>query len=241
VGDAPTEALVRGAAAGLMAGRPDGPRVRALPGPWAASVVRCLGAPPLWIAGLAGLVHAVAGATASLELDRAAVAAGEFWRVVSGHLTHWTLSQLLWDGVVFAALGWLCWSEDRKLFWRTLVASTLGVSAAVLWLQPEIGTYRGLSGIDAALFAALTTTATRGLWRERRARAALGVALAASSLAAKIAWEIATRTAFFAGDLGEGVVPLPLAHAAGAAAGCAAALLGLGASRTMSVLRVSQS
>jgi rhomboid family GlyGly-CTERM serine protease len=172
----------------------------------------------------------VAGASAGLELDRAAVAAGELWRVMSGHCTHWTLAQLFWDGVVFAALGCLCWSEDRGLFWRTLVASALAVSVAVLWLQPEIGSYRGLSGIDAALFAALTTTATRSLWRRQRFRAALGVGFAAASLAAKIAWEIVTRTAFFAGDLGEGVVPLPLAHAVGAAAGCAAALLGFAAS-----------
>jgi hypothetical protein len=120
----------------------------------------------------------VAGASAGLELDRAAVAAGELWRVMSGHCTHWTLAQLFWDGVVFAALGCLCWSEDRGLFWRTLVASALAVSVAVLWLQPEIGSYRGLSGIDAALFAALTTTATRSLWRRQRFRAALGVGAA---------------------------------------------------------------
>ena len=182
-------------------------------------------APSLWLAIGAALVHAVAGAAAPLELDRTALAAGEWWRLLSGHFVHWTTAQLFWDGVVFAALGGLCWREDPRLFWRTVLGSAAAVSAAVLLLQPEIHHYRGLSGIDAGLFAALGVRSARALWRERRFHALAGLLLAAGSLAAKIAWEATTRTAFFAGDLGPDVIPLPLAHAVGAGVGAVLAAL----------------
>ena len=43
-----------------------------------------------------------------LEFDRIAISQGEWWRVLSGHLTHWNTDHLFWDAIMFAALGIFC-------------------------------------------------------------------------------------------------------------------------------------
>ncbi len=205
--------------AGALPASPSLPRE----GPAPASPTRSALAAPLALTVLALLLHGLPGASEALALDRGAVARGEWWRLVSGHWTHWTASQLLWDGLVFGVFGALCAAEDRVLFVRSVAASVLAVPLAVLWLEPGIGVYRGLSGVDAALCAALATASARSAWRDARLGAALGVLASVAAFAAKLAWEATTRTAFFA-DLGPGVVPVPLAHLVGAAAGTLAAL-----------------
>jgi rhomboid family GlyGly-CTERM serine protease len=170
------------------------------------------------LAGLAGLAYALPGATAWLELDRSGALAGELWRLLSGHFTHWNLAHLAWDGVAFAALGSQCWQASRALFWRCLLGSALAVSVVVLACQPEIHIYRGLSGIDAAFFAALSVDKLRDASRARRRGPLLVVAATGALFAAKLIYEVVTATAFFV-DLGPGVVPLPLAHLVGAAVG----------------------
>jgi hypothetical protein len=66
--------------------------------------------------------------------------------------------------------------------------------------------YRGLSGIDSALFALL-------LWQERRSRLAI---LCAVAFAAKIAFEVFAGATVFVARMGTDVVPVPIAHVAGA-------------------------
>ena len=47
-------------------------------------------------------------ATASLEYDRAATSAGQLWRLVTCHWTHWSTHHLFWSGGAFAALAIAC-------------------------------------------------------------------------------------------------------------------------------------
>src|SRR3990172_6884652 len=81
----------------------DGRAETAGPIPWAS---------PL-LALLAGIVYLVPGLASSLQFDLSAIAAGEGWRIVTGHWTHVSLDHLLWDAAVFAALGFA--SERRSL------------------------------------------------------------------------------------------------------------------------------
>ena len=52
-----------------------------------------------------GAVFLFPAAAASLEFDRDAVAAGQWWRLLTSHLTHWGRQHLMWDLAVFALLG----------------------------------------------------------------------------------------------------------------------------------------
>ena len=132
-----------------------------------------------------------------LELQRG----GEAWRLVTCHFTHFTHEQLAWDALAFLGLGIACERRSRAAFHATLLASAVVIPLAVLAFDPRIGAYRGLSGIDAALFALLVVSSRNWL---------LGAAFAA-----KVAFEMATGGGVFVAD----VMVVPVAHVAGAVVG----------------------
>lgn len=161
----------------------------------------------------------IPGAGEALQFDRAVIAHGQVARLLTGHLTHWTASHLAWDLGAFALLGSLVESRSRSLFTGVSAASALAISVAVYWLQPGFELYRGLSGVDSALFGAAVLT---GLTREiGRPQATSWIAVAAlAAFIVKCALEIFLgRALFVAPD--PAFVPVPLAHAAGAVIGAA--------------------
>lgn len=150
---------------------------------------------------------------AALEL-RPELAVSQPWRLLTCHLAHWSEQHLAWDLLVFLALAPLL--PPRRLL-RLLPAAALLISLGVLLLRPDLAAYRGLSGLDSALFAALALDlARRKPWLDR----ALGF-LALALFAAKIAAEMASGEAIFAAGP---FVPVPLAHVLGLLAALAASL-----------------
>jgi hypothetical protein len=85
-------------------------------------------------------------------------------------------------------------------------------------------TYRGLSGLDSALYVTAAVTLGLRLWRHERRLAAAAALVSVLGLAGKVAYELATGAALFVDAAGLGFVPVPLAHATGALAGLLAAL-----------------
>src|SRR5687767_9327213 len=52
-----------------------------------------------------------------LELDRTAVSyGGQWWRLLTGHLTHWNLDHFTWDCIVFLVLGAYTERTNRTTF-----------------------------------------------------------------------------------------------------------------------------
>jgi rhomboid family GlyGly-CTERM serine protease len=175
---------------------------------------------------LALLLARVPGAEAALVFDRGALAAGEWWRLLTGHLVHWSADHLVWDVGTFVALGAACELRSRRRFAACVLGSALAISFAVWGLLPELAQYGGLSGVDCALFALLGVE----LWREQRradGRIAAGLALAlGGALALKVGFEWVTGGTVFVADLGASIVPVPAAHVAGAAVGLAVPIVG---------------
>jgi membrane associated rhomboid family serine protease len=144
---------------------------------------------------------------------------GPLWQLLTCHFTHWTYEQLAWDAVAFLALGAACARRNRAAFHATLLASAILVPLAVLAFAPEVIAYRGLSGLDSALFVLLVLECGGGShrsWlRQRSWRFAIesgGYAAALLGFIAKIAFEMHTGATVFAGS----VTPVPVAHIAGA-------------------------
>jgi rhomboid family GlyGly-CTERM serine protease len=154
-----------------------------------------------------------------LQYDREAIAQGELWRLVTCHLVHFGLEHLVWDAAVFALLAVLCWRLGRVRCLVSLGAATLAIPAVLFVLQPGLPTYRGLSGLDSALFV----TAALGLGQKLRAdgRSTWGAAAIGSVavLLGKVGYELATGQALFVDAASLGFVPVPLAHAVGGLAG----------------------
>jgi rhomboid family GlyGly-CTERM serine protease len=150
----------------------------------------------------------------ALELRRG----GEAWRILTCHFTHFSYEQLAWNALAFLVLGIACERRSRVAFHATLLASGILVPLAVLAIAPGVTAYRGLSGIDSALFALL-------LIQERRSRLAL---LCGVAFLAKITFELFAGSAVFVSYAGKGLVPVPIAHVAGALAAVVALWMAAG-------------
>ncbi len=80
--------------------------------------------------------------------QRQEILSGEYWRMITGHLTHfatihWLINLFAWILIwlygrsVCSALVWVC----------TLLVCSVGVSSGILIFLPDLQTYTGLSGI----------------------------------------------------------------------------------------------
>ncbi len=179
----------------------------------------------LMLAGLALLVYLIPGLDALLEYQREALAAGQLWRLVSSHWSHFSLGHLSWDLLAFLVLGAACERRHRGRFLITVSGSALVVTLSVWIFLPGMAVYRGLSGIDSALFGLLAVLLIRDALR-RRSLAALGTAVLFLVLfTAKTFYEINQGTSVFVSNYGAAVVPVPLAHLFGAITGVVAGLV----------------
>lgn len=167
----------------------------------------------LLLAGAAVLIYLVAGpAPAGLLFDRAALANGEVWRLLTGHLVHSDPAHLAWNLAALVPLGALLELRAGCRGWRypgLLAIGAFVVDAWLWWLEPDLALYCGLSGLLNSFFAALAIS----LWRETRHPAFL---LALAGGLAKIAVEAANGAALLPTTTWSSV---PGAHVAGMAAG----------------------
>jgi rhomboid family GlyGly-CTERM serine protease len=167
-----------------------------------------------WVTlGIVGLSLAAFAAPGAFELTREGLLRGEYWRLLTGHLAHYSPYHFLVDGATLLVLGWLYEKSLGPGRWALLLLGAAGaVSAAFLSMEPHLSAYRGLSGVDCAAFAAAILAEGR---RRPWLAAGLGVAFAA-----KIAYEqVSGGFIFPSAGLGDMGVPVLSAHTAGAAAG----------------------
>ena len=148
---------------------PSSPRVW---GPPAALSVLCL-------------LLTVAGPQLSqfLRYDRAAVAAGEWWRLFSGNLVHLGYWHLLLNVLSLVLLVLLCPERLSPAEWlRRLLLIGTGMSLCLYFFAPAVRTYVGLSGLVYGLFAL-------GLGRQALRRDEIAIACLVF-LAARVSWEL---------------------------------------------------
>jgi rhomboid family GlyGly-CTERM serine protease len=185
------------------------------------NTLRLLRAPLLLTLASAIIALPIAGGWLQqvLQFDRNAIRNGEHWRLVTGHFTHWTFDQFFWDTVTFAFLASMCVFRSQKRFLAAVGISTLLISATVWICHPEILFYRGLSGIDSALFVLLAVSILKESLAERDwLYLALGCGLTAAFIG-KTAFELVTGSTIFVDS--EAVNTLCLAHVVGAIVGVA--------------------
>ncbi len=166
----------------------------------------------------------IPGAADLLQYDREAIAAGQVWRVVTGHLTHWDQNQLLWDLTMFVALGAIVEPRSRKRFTLLCLVSAISISGGLWWRHPELATYRGLSGLDTALFVYMATELLLSAWRDRRLTPGLVSAALLIGFLAKLGYEIFTGQTLFVDSAASGFAVVTLAHSVGALVGGGLAL-----------------
>jgi rhomboid family GlyGly-CTERM serine protease len=180
---------------------------------------------PLLLAAAAAAVHLWPAAGLNLEYDREAIAAGQLWRLATGHWCHWSADHLLLDALVLVLVAAVYRARGGRLLGTAIAASTVAISAGLWLLLPEISRYRGLSGIDAGLTVLLAATMLREAIDGGDLKQALSALAAVAALAAKVVFELSIGHAAFVDSLAAGFVPVPLAHLVGAAAGAVVAFI----------------
>lgn len=89
------------------------------------------------------------------------IVSGQWWRLFTGHLTHLNVNHLLLNlaGVLILALLFPRFLPAGRLLWTTLLMAA-AISLGLLFLRPDLSSYRGFSGCIHGLAAIL---AVRGL------------------------------------------------------------------------------
>jgi rhomboid family GlyGly-CTERM serine protease len=160
-----------------------------------------------------------------LTFDRQAIVERQWWRFVTGHLVHWNFRHYFFDVLMFAVLGAICERRSRATFVGCLAASALTISTAIWWTAPEMRYYRGLSGIDSALFTLAAAGLLQAAWQRGDRQMVSLIACSAVGFIAKLGYEIVSRETFFVDSVAADFTPLPVTHAVGAVVGVAAFML----------------
>lgn len=172
----------------------------------------------------AWLVALLPGADAALEFQSGS-ALRQPWRLLTGHLTHFGFEHLAFDSAALVLLGFLARILPARRVAGALLGAGVAIPLAMQLFAPDFHSYRGLSGLDAALFALVLVRRLQSAHAHGELRRLIllgGVALAG---VAKIGFELSTQQAVFVDAAGAGFVPAPLAHAVGAVIGLLAATL----------------
>jgi rhomboid family GlyGly-CTERM serine protease len=133
---------------------------------------------------LAAVAIALAGDAGReyLRYDRAAIAAGELWRLLTGHFVHLGVSHLLLNLAGLLLVWFLVCQYLTHAQWAlALGISIVGIDAGFWWLEPQLSWYVGLSG---ALHGMLAAGVVMGM-PEGRAE----TKILAAAVVAKLAYE----------------------------------------------------
>lgn len=172
--------------------------------------------PAVWIS-LAGIPTTISAALApGWTYERTLVAHGQWWRLFSGYLTHWSPSHFFLNILTLILLAALAGERQPRAHWVLFGACTCSL---VLWYgMPSVVQYRGSSPLVAMFLPA----ALLALWQRSRS-AQVAALLLAGAFAAKIAIDAAGLDAL--SSLPLGVRSTWELHLAGFASGVASLAL----------------
>jgi rhomboid family GlyGly-CTERM serine protease len=135
---------------------------------------------------------------------------GAFWRLFTGHLVHFGGGHLAWNlAVVLVAGVWLERSHPVSTRWFMLTSPVV-LGLALLWLEPRLEFYGGLSGIATGLITLLGLHGLRGTSRDRWCGVALLV-----FVGLKTAGEWTDRVPTLVRFSQDDIIAVPLVHLTG--------------------------
>src|SRR5258708_18034033 len=101
-----------------------------------------------------------------LIYDRHAVMSGELWRMWTGHLVHFGWPHLVADAGLLVILGWPLGQKHRQFSWLALFLMPPFISGVLLWLDPGMTRYAGLSAVDLGLLLFLAAKGWQQDWTD---------------------------------------------------------------------------
>lgn len=175
----------------------------------------------LSVAALCLLAFCFSGMVDSLGLDQIGPNRWASPNLLVCHLLHWNGDHLLWDLLMFVSLGALCEAWMRTRYYATLLVAAAAIPISLGICQPELATYRGLSGLDTAIFSLLMAQQALDKFKSQDKRAWLFAGLW-TLMCGKIFYEFVSGNVLFVQDTS--FIPVPWAHLMGALVGLLLAL-----------------
>ncbi len=170
------------------------------------------------VVAVAAIIATISSAVATwCQVDFTLIADGQWWRILTGHITHYGFSHLFYDLLMFVVLGAMCEHRHRRRFASAWIAMAAGITAVIAACCDDIVVYRGLSGIDTGLFVWFIVDQCRDRWSENSKVAASLWSLPAFALIGKSIYEATTGQTLFVDS--STFIPLVQSHLAGAAIG----------------------
>lgn len=173
----------------------------------------------LSLVGIALLVYWMPHLGVLLVYDRQAILAGEWWRLGTAPLVHFSASHLGWNILVLGAAGWAVETFGYRNLWLVCVLAAIIPGIVYILGAPELAVYGGLSGLATGAVAYLCLV---NLFSEGHNRSLWMVILILMVL--KIVAEAAMGDPVFARVDGVAFRALPLVHVAGLFGAAGAAL-----------------
>ena len=170
------------------------------------------------------------GSMRSLEFRLGDSAFGQIGQLFSSHFLHWSFEHLFWDLGMFVALCGFAERISRKGLGVLLVASAVVIPTMVAVFHPELETYRGLSGLDTALFGFVVSHFALDRFAESDTTGVVLYCGLLLAMVAKTVHEFTTGTIFVSDA---SFSPVPIAHVVGGIFGVAAACVVRGPERTV--------
>lgn len=145
---------------------------------------------------------------------------------LTGHLTHWSWDHLIWDLGVFVALSISVLRLAPIRYVPCLLISAILIPLEIVTNQLQFDTYRGLSGVDSALFGLLVVA----LWRipsEGRSISLSRIVAIIGGLGflSKSIFEMLTGQTVFVSNVASEFVPVASAHLVGFTSGVVSGLI----------------
>lgn len=160
--------------------------------------------------GAALAVYRMPWLSGLLVYDRQAVLQGQWWRLATAPLVHFSASHLFWDALVFGVAGALAEVMEGRRF--RLLCGIAAIAPGLLFLPaaPELVRYGGLSGLATAAAVYLCLCRTRDAAQGR-----LLWLLLLAIMAVKIIWEARLGAPLFAAAGDTPFRVLPAVHVLG--------------------------
>lgn len=169
----------------------------------------------LALALFALLVLLIPGWAEGLQFDSQAIAGGQSWRLLTGNLTHWNTDHAFWDVLMFVVLGVMIEGDGRLRFFLLCLTAALGITLTTWCGRPDVQLYRGLSGIDTALFVFLACSLLFRAWQNRRWSEALVPIGLLLGFTVRLMYEAVTGAGLFVDTSRAGFTVLAITHVAG--------------------------
>lgn len=162
------------------------------------------------LALVAVIIQCLPAVGEALQWQRSAALPASVATTLTGHFTHWSWDHFLWDIAAFIGLGFAAIRIVPGRLMACLLLSAIAIPIEIALFQPQFETYRGLSGIDSALFGLLIA----GLWH-RGGNPRLLASLGLLGFLGKSLFELTTGDTLFVERTANDFVPVGSAHLVG--------------------------